>query len=151
MRLYLTAKTNIPDVIVDFIEVQLNTGKTVSLNWDESDISRSSEGFSARYKGVYFGEEYANGRLADLEGLKITDVGLYFEAEGSFHFQIEEMEFDDNGKELVVGNPVIPPDCDGLSNLAKTSLDAQIQSASTRAGTSVQAPDMKMKDLNAER
>ena len=53
MRLYLTAKTSIPDLFIDYIQVKLKSGEEVSLNWDYSDIERTSSGFSARYKGVY--------------------------------------------------------------------------------------------------
>ena len=63
MRLYLSARTNVPDIVIDYIEVKFKNGVTTSLTWDESDISRTDTGFDARYKGVYFGEEYANGRI----------------------------------------------------------------------------------------
>ena len=60
MILYLSASTDLEDLVIDYIEVKLVTGETVSLNWDESDIERLDTGFHARYKGVYFDEEYAN-------------------------------------------------------------------------------------------
>lgn len=34
MKLYVTAKTDISDVYVDYISIRLNTGEEVSLNWD---------------------------------------------------------------------------------------------------------------------
>ena len=40
MRLYLDANTNFTNkdgLSIDFIEVQLKNGETISLNWDESD------------------------------------------------------------------------------------------------------------------
>lgn len=117
MRLYLSAKTDIPDVVVDFIAVRLNTGEEVSLNWDESGISRCDDGFEARYNGVCFGENYANGMIDVLHGLQIVDIGFYTEAAGSFHFEIEEMEFEDDDKTLTIQNPVIPSDCPGMDVL----------------------------------
>lgn len=45
MRLYLTAKTSIPDLFIDYIQVKLKSGEEVSLNWDYSDIERTSSGF----------------------------------------------------------------------------------------------------------
>ena len=63
MILYLDARTTVKDLIIDYIEVELANGETASLNWDESEIERTGNGFSARYKGVCFGEVYANGRL----------------------------------------------------------------------------------------
>ncbi|NBI16696.1 hypothetical protein D1841_06520 [Neglecta sp. X4] len=53
MILYLSASTDLEDLVIDYIEIKLVTGETVSLNWDESDIERLDNGFNARYKGVY--------------------------------------------------------------------------------------------------
>lgn len=95
----MSAKTNIPDIYIDYIEVILTTGEQVSLNWDYSDIARSDDGFSARYKGVYFGEEYANGRLEELKEITIVEVGYYTETvEDLVILEIEEMDFEDYGK-----------------------------------------------------
>ena len=80
MRLYLTAETSIPDLYIDYIEVLLKSGEEVSLNWDYSDIERTTSGFSARYKGVYFDEDYANGRIEELRDMKVTGIGVYYES-----------------------------------------------------------------------
>lgn len=136
MRLYLTAKTNIPDVYVDFIEVRLSSGEVVSLNWDESDISRSDDGFSARYKGVYFNEEYANGRIEDLKGLEIIDIGLYFESTVSAHFEIEEMLFEDGDKSLIICCPYIPCECSGLKDIITKSIWEKLDNAKQRSEVS---------------
>ena len=77
MTLYLEATTTIPDLFIDYIEVRLASGESASLNWDESEIYRNPDGFGAKYKGVYFGEEPANGRLDELCDMVITDIGLY--------------------------------------------------------------------------
>ncbi len=66
MMLYLKAKTNLSDLSIDFIEVKLKSGKIVSLNWDETEYDNEDSVFEAKYKGVYFGEEYANGKLHEL-------------------------------------------------------------------------------------
>lgn len=105
MILYLDAKTNCSDLLVDFIEVQLSSGETVSLNWDESGIDRDDTGFSARYKGICFDEEHANGRLSELQGMKIQTVQVYTELGIPVTFQIDEMLFDDGGKELRFKSP----------------------------------------------
>lgn len=42
--------TDIEDLEIDYIEVELVTGKT---DWDESDITREDDGFEARYKGGF--------------------------------------------------------------------------------------------------
>lgn len=76
LTLYLEAKTSIPDLFIDYIEVRLTSGESASLNWDESEIYRNPDGFGAKYKGVYFGEEPANGRLDELRSMVITDQNL---------------------------------------------------------------------------
>ena len=105
MRLYLTAKTTIPDLYIDYIEVRLASGEEVSLNWDESDIARFPSGFSARYKGVYFGEKYANGKLDQLRGMQITDIGVYYETEHEPDITIEIMEFVDEDRHKIFNPP----------------------------------------------
>lgn len=93
MTLYVKAQTTIPDLIIDFIEIRLASGEMVSLNWDESEICRSNSGFSARYKGVCFGEEYANGKLDQLRDMVVTDIGLYSESQEFLSIFISAMEF----------------------------------------------------------
>ena len=53
MKLYLSVDTDIEDLEIDYIEVKLVTGKTVTVDWDESDITREDDGFEARYKGGF--------------------------------------------------------------------------------------------------
>lgn len=67
---------------IDYIEVELANGETASLNWDESEIGRTGNGFSARYKGVCFGEAYANGRLDQLQDMKNRNSLSAFIARG---------------------------------------------------------------------
>ena len=74
MRLYINAKTNISDLKIDYIEVLLQSGEQVSLNWDWSDYWRDKSYFSARFKGVYFGEEYANGRCSVMGDDELDDM-----------------------------------------------------------------------------
>ena len=38
MRLYLTAKTAMKDLVIEYIEVRLTNGKEVTLSWDESEF-----------------------------------------------------------------------------------------------------------------
>ena len=97
MRLYVNAKTNMRDLTIDYIEVILNSGEQVSLNWDWSDYWRDKSYFSARFKGVYFGEEYANGRVEDLKAITILEIGYYTEdkSEEEVTLEIEKITVED--------------------------------------------------------
>lgn len=99
MILNLSAKTDLPDMVIDFIEVKLATGEIVSLNWDESEYGQEDGVFAARYKGVYFDETYANGRITELHGMEFVRIGIYTESEKAdkAEIQITAMEFMDNG------------------------------------------------------
>lgn len=107
MILYLQATTNVQDLIIDYIEVKLKSGKTASLNWDESGINRSETGFDARYKGVYFDEEYANGKISELSGMKIDTVKLYSEQIKNPKITITQMSFEDGDERLDFGPGVL--------------------------------------------
>lgn len=79
MRLYLTAKTAMKDLVIDYIEVNLKNGKTISLTWDESEFGIEDCLFTARYKGVYFDEVYGNGLINELRDMQIAEIGVYSE------------------------------------------------------------------------
>lgn len=140
MNLFVIAKTNIPDVYIDYIDVRLKSGEEVSLNWAESGITRTASGFEVCYKGVCFGDEPADGRMDDLPGLTVEDVSLYFEANGTFHFQIEEMTFEEGDMLYVVDDSALPQICTGLSGPGEMSLDDKIKSASARTAESSHEP-----------
>ena len=95
------------EVRYDYIEVKLKSGKTASLNWDESGINRSETGFDARYKGVYFDEEYANGKISELDGMKIDTVKLYSEQTKNPEITITQMSFEDGDERLDFGPGVL--------------------------------------------
>lgn len=106
MNLFLNATTNVPDLIIDFIEVRLKSGKTVSLNWERSCVTRfepnPSAGFDAEYLGLCFDEDLAQGRLNDLRDLSVTAVGLYSEAYSVADICIKKMTFTDGEETLIV-------------------------------------------------
>ena len=72
MFLIIKAITNVPDLVIDFVEVRLQSGKTVSLNWDRSSIDRCDEKLVGEYEGICFDEEYADGKLGELHGMQIA-------------------------------------------------------------------------------
>ena len=107
MTLYLTAKTEITDLTIDYIEVKLKSGKQVSLNWDASWITRCGQEICADYEGVCFDEETAAGKIDDLQDMHIVEVGMYSDelGEGQYPLTIESMEFYDGSKSLTFQNP----------------------------------------------
>lgn len=106
MILYLQAATSVSDLIIDYIEVKLKSGEIVSLNWDESDVDRGENSFTARCKGLYFGEEYANGRIDELRDLQVTGVGLYSETAHIAELTITSMWILDDNAELSFEMPI---------------------------------------------
>jgi len=76
----------------------LVTGEIMTVNWDESDIAREDNGFDARYKGVYFDEEYANGKLSSLHGMQIEYMSLDTESDSDSDIVITDMTFEDEGE-----------------------------------------------------
>lgn len=107
MTLYLTAKTEITDLTIDYIEVKLKSGKQVSLNWDASWITRCGKEIRADYEGVCFDEETAAGKIDELQDMHIVEVGMYSDelGEGHYPLSIESMEFYDGSKSLTFQNP----------------------------------------------
>ena len=95
MTLILQGTTKTKDLIIDYIEVQLSSG-----------IDRTPEGFDAKYKGIYLNGEYANGRLDELRGMQVVDLGLYSESESTASLIIDEMVFTDGEDELLIAGPV---------------------------------------------
>ena len=57
MILEVTAKTKVADLTIDFIQVITRLGKSISIDWDTSFVTRTGDIFEARYVGVYFNEE----------------------------------------------------------------------------------------------
>ncbi len=105
MVLYLKAESNIPDLMIDFIEVKLKSGQVISLTWDESEFDREDGQFEARYRGVYFDEEYANSRLPELKGMKVQHIELCSECGDASSFKLQELSFYDGEENLVFSYP----------------------------------------------
>lgn len=100
MVLYLKAESDIPDLMIDFIEVKLQSGQIISLTWDESEFDREGGYLDAKYKGVYFDDEYGNGRLSELKGMEVHHIELYSECEDLGSFKLRELSFHDGEDSL---------------------------------------------------
>ena len=108
MILYLEAETDIPDLVIEFIEVRLRSGKVVSLNWDESGTeSEPDHSYYAVYEGLYFDEEYANGRIGELEEMQVVHVEPYSDSHQTGSVQIRRMLFEDGGRRMRFDEPFV--------------------------------------------
>lgn len=105
MVLYLKAESDIPDLMIDFIEVKLKSGKVISLTWDEREFDREDGQFEARYKGVYFDDKYGNGRLPELKNMEVQHIELYSEYEDVSSFKLRGLSFHDGEESLVFSYP----------------------------------------------
>ena len=101
MRLYLTAKTAMKDLVIEYIEVRLLNGKTITLTWDESEFGINDGVFTARYKGVYFDEVYGNGLYKELFGMQITEIGIYSENDEPITIAVTHLTIEDDSESLV--------------------------------------------------
>ena len=101
MRLYLEAKTAMKDLVIEYIEVRLANGKTITLTWDESEFGIEDGVFTARYKGVSFDDEYGNGRYKELIGIQITDIGVYSENDEPVTLAVTHLTVEDELERLI--------------------------------------------------
>ena len=67
MDLTVVARTDVKDLVIDYIDVITQDGKVLSLNWEWSSVTRVVGGFMAEYVGVCFGKESAKGKMKELE------------------------------------------------------------------------------------
>ena len=65
MVLYLKAESDIPDLVIDFIEVKMKSGKVISLIWDESEFDRKDGYLDARYKEKHYGEKERSSNMGE--------------------------------------------------------------------------------------
>jgi len=103
MRLYITASTDSKEVCIDSIEFETKEGIIIVVDWDTSDIERTDSGFDARYKDVYYDDVYANGRLEEIKGAKVSLIN----SDEDVDIEIESMRFEDGNEEYNVPNNLL--------------------------------------------
>ncbi len=94
MDLRVVAKTGIKNLVIDYIEVINVQGKMFALNWDESEIKRTEDGFIANYYVVNYDDKEAPNDFDALEGMKVSIVVLHSELEVPLDIEIKEMRFE---------------------------------------------------------
>lgn len=107
MRCYFEGKvkTSADSISVDFIEiVKCSNGKTIVLDWDESEIGfddiPDEDGyrpFSGRLIGIKFDEEYANGKISEIIGAELSAAQFFIEDEITENPVFTELQLDDDG------------------------------------------------------
>ncbi len=105
MVLYLEARTDFNDLTINFIKIELSSGRLEYLTWDESESGITDGIFKARYKGVYFDEDYSNGRISELNNMCVKYVEIYSESGKGNYFEIESLLFEDGLEELKIEKP----------------------------------------------
>ena len=116
MDLTVIARTDVKDLVIDYIDVITQDGKALSLNWEWISVTRVVGGFMAEYVGVCFGEESAEGKIKELENMKVYHVGLYSEKEKKLGVTIDAISFSE-GEETLEFTSVYSTDDD--SELSK--------------------------------
>lgn len=102
----IEAETNLPELTLRSITVRLSNGEETFLNWDFCLFWKDRTTWKC--SGVCIGEEYADGRLDELENLEITAIRLNSEQlPENPMLSIKKIEFYDNGKLLTISNPGI--------------------------------------------
>ena len=105
MLLMVKANTGVKDLIIEYIEITNELGKNITLNWGQSEVTRTDTGFEGSYLGVCFGEKLADGKLSELYGMTVDAIGLYSEQKGKLDIEVTEMYFYEDDKDLTFENP----------------------------------------------
>ena len=105
MLLTVKADTSVKDLVIDYIEVICESGRSISLNWEQSNVRKTGTGFYADYLGVCFNDKLADGKLHELYGMQVDVIGLYSEQKGKLDIDVKEMYFYEDDKELTFDNP----------------------------------------------
>lgn len=101
MKMYIKAETQDKEIVIDYIRLIGKSGTEIFVDWDESEIARNENGFSARYKGISFQSEefdgrYANGLGEHLDGATVDYIGVSYAESEEKTLEID-MVFDDDG------------------------------------------------------
>lgn len=106
MQLNLSVQTDKPDLYIDYIEATLWTGEKIAINWDRSYIERTKNGFYAQFVAVNYyddaSEESIYLHAEDIPGISIDEFGLYSDIRGPIYFKLDEMEFEEDGREYIL-------------------------------------------------
>lgn len=105
MLLIVKAETSIKDLVIDYIDVVCTSGKRLSLNWEQSNVTKTATGFYAEYLGVCFNDKLAKGQLSELREMQVDVIGLYSEQEVKLDIDVKEMCFYEDAIELSFDNP----------------------------------------------
>lgn len=94
----------------DYIEVTTREGRVLTIDWDESSWAVEQNFLHFRCKGVYFNEEYANGKGKLLAGGRVTGMQLFLNGNEELKIQKFHLVFDDNHQEYQISGSGNDPD-----------------------------------------
>lgn len=74
MDLYAEIGTNNKTLYMDSLTIIPETGEPIRITWDEADHDRKNDTLYVCCHGVYFNNEYANGRIHEMENVKTKEI-----------------------------------------------------------------------------
>lgn len=80
VRAGIELRTNIPDLKIDYIELEDADGKRYNISRDRTDYDNENGRYTAEWRGVVINDD-EHVRLRDLPKCKIAAVGVYWEAD----------------------------------------------------------------------
>lgn len=118
MNLYVSAKSQIPDLVIEYFEIILTNGRCVNVQWAESSVKREKDDYTICFKRLQFDNGNYNVTIADLNEFAIAQIGLYSDTEsGKLEINIEEMEFAEEGEKIVKADPYQTEDYDAENKM----------------------------------
>ncbi len=101
----MTTKTKVKDLVFDFLQFETEKGEDIVIDYEASDYFYEDGRVESRHKGVMFNQEDATGRLEELRGAKLFEIGVYSGTHKFADVEIESIRFYDVGGELTFENP----------------------------------------------
>ena len=118
MNLYISAKSSVPDLVIEYIEIILANGRNVNVQWAESSVKREKDDYTICFKRIQFDYDNFNVTLADLKEFTISQIGLYSDTHsGKLGIEIEEMEFAEENEKYVRRDVYQTEDYDNCNKL----------------------------------
>lgn len=118
MNLYVSAKSQVPDLVIEYFEIILANGRCVNIQWAESSVKREKDDYTICFKRLQFDNGNYNVTIADLSEFDVAQIGLYSDTHsGKLGIKIEEMEFAEESEKIVKSDPYRTEDYDAENKM----------------------------------